>query len=54
MKISQLIIELGKAKEALGDIEVMMRISLTRLVVFDMLILRLLCFRLKIAEVSLS
>ncbi|MFT5138889.1 MAG: hypothetical protein ACI9CB_000516 [Rhodothermales bacterium] len=27
--------------------------SLTRLVVFDMLILRLLCFSLKIAEVSL-
>ena len=26
MKIPQLIIELGKAKEALGDIEVMMRI----------------------------
>ncbi len=26
MKIPQLIIELGKAKEALGDIEVMMRV----------------------------
>ena len=29
-------------------------ISLTRLVVFDTLILRFLCFRLKIADVSLS
>jgi hypothetical protein len=32
----------------------MLRISLTRLLVFDMLILKLLCFGLKIAEVSLS
>ncbi len=32
---------------------VLRRISLTRLVVFDMLILKLLCFSLKIAEVSL-
>jgi len=30
------------------------RISLTRLVVFDMLLLKLLCFSLKAAEVPLS
>jgi len=33
---------------------VLRRISLTRLVVFDTLSLRLLCFKLKIADVSLG